>query len=130
MDLACIGEPDRCRGARRQPGREARRLGRAQAVETRGRAGGAGWDKGGRTISIGLRHVGSQYEDDLNQRLLRSATTVDAFAAWPVARRIDLVLRGENLLDETVVAGIGGDGAVERATPRTLWLGLRLNAGR
>ena len=91
---------------------------------------GAGWDKGGRTLSFGLRHVGSQYEDDLNQRLLRSATTVDAFAAWPVARRIDLVLRGENLLDETVVAGIGGDGAVERATPRTLWLGLRLNAGR
>jgi hypothetical protein len=25
-----------------------------------------------------------------------------------------------------VMAGIGGDGSVERATPRALWLGLRL----
>jgi hypothetical protein len=24
------------------------------------------------------------------------------------------------------MAGIGGDGSVERATPRTLWIGLRL----
>ena len=29
--------------------------------------------------------------------------------------------------DETVVAGIGGDGAVERATPRTFWIGLRVS---
>ena len=25
-----------------------------------------------------------------------------------------------------VMAGVNGDGSVERATPRTLWLGLRL----
>jgi len=91
---------------------------------------GAGWENGGRTISFSLRHVGSQYEDDLNQRPLPPATTLDAFVAWPVSRRIDLVFRGENVLGEAVVAGIGGDGAVERATPRTLWFGLRLNAGR
>jgi len=52
---------------------------------------------------------------------------VDAFAAWPSVRDLQLVLRGENLLGERVVAGIGGDGAIERAAPRTLWLGLRFN---
>jgi hypothetical protein len=32
----------------------------------------------------------------------------------------------ENATDALVMAGIGGDGSVERATPRTLWIGLRL----
>jgi outer membrane receptor protein involved in Fe transport len=72
-----------------------------------------------------VRHTGNQFEDDLNQRKLPAATTIDAFAAWPIANNFDLVLRGDNLLDEEVVAGIGGDGAVERAAPRTLLLGIR-----
>ena len=88
--------------------------------------GGLGWDDSGRSASLVLRHVGGQFEDDLNQRLLPAATTVDAFAAWPVTRDLQLVVRGENLLNERVVAGIDGDGAVERATPRTLWIGVRL----
>jgi outer membrane receptor protein involved in Fe transport len=52
--------------------------------------------------------------------------TVDAFASWPLARRLQLVARAENLFDATVVAGIGGDGSVERATPRTLWVGVKV----
>lgn len=93
-------------------------------------AGAVAWDDGARAVSLNVRHSGSQFEDDLNQRLLPSARTVDAFAAWPLARRLQLALRGENLLDERVVAGIGNDGSVERATPRMLWLGLRLGPGR
>jgi outer membrane receptor protein involved in Fe transport len=88
--------------------------------------GGLGWEDSGRSVSVVLRHVGGQFEDDLNQRLLPASTTVDGFAAWPVTRELQLVLRGENLLNERVVAGIDGDGAVERATPRTLWIGVRL----
>ncbi len=34
--------------------------------------------------------------------------------------------RGENLFDERVEAGISGADIVERATPRTLWIGVRL----
>ncbi|MFL6787765.1 MAG: TonB-dependent receptor plug domain-containing protein [Sphingomicrobium sp.] len=89
--------------------------------------GTVGWERGSRAITLALRHVGNQYEDDLNQRKLPAATTVDAFAAWPIVRDLQLVLRGENLFGERVVAGIGGDGAIERAAPRTLWLGLRFN---
>jgi hypothetical protein len=43
-----------------------------------------------------------------------------------LTRRLQLVARGENLFDKTVEATINGDGSIERATPRTLWIGLRL----
>ncbi|HET7708006.1 MAG TPA: TonB-dependent receptor [Sphingomicrobium sp.] len=91
---------------------------------------GVGWDDKGRSLSLTIRRVGSQFEDDLNQRLLPLATILDGSAAWPVTRGVDLLFRAENLLNERVVAGIGGDGSVERATPRTLWLGLRFGGRR
>ena len=50
---------------------------------------------------------------------------MDAYASWPLAGRLQLVGRVENLFDKIVMAGINGDGSIERATPRTLWLGLR-----
>jgi outer membrane receptor protein involved in Fe transport len=86
----------------------------------------AGWDEGGKSALIQLRHIGGQYEDDLNSRLLEPATTLDASATWPLTRRLQLIARGENLTDALVMAGVGGDGSIERATPRTLWIGLRL----
>ena len=88
---------------------------------------GLGWQDGARSASLVVRHSGRQFEDDLNQRSLPAATTVDGFFSWPVSRRLQFVARGENLLDETVVAGVGEDGTVERATPRTIWLGLRFS---
>ena len=84
------------------------------------------WESRDRTVALTIRHVGSQYEDDLNQHELPAATTVDGLVAWPIRRNLQLVFRGENLLNERILSGIGGDGAIERATPRTLWLGLRL----
>ncbi|HEX6218395.1 MAG TPA: TonB-dependent receptor [Sphingomicrobium sp.] len=91
---------------------------------------GLDWADRDRLLSLAVRHVGAQYEDDLNLRRLPPATTLDAFAAWPVGRSLQIIFRGENLLNELVVAGLGGDGTVERATPRTLWLGLRLTPKR
>jgi outer membrane receptor protein involved in Fe transport len=84
------------------------------------------WQRGGKGAELIVRHVSAQYEDDLNTRLLDAATTVDASASWPLSSRLQLVARGENLTNQLVMAGIGGDGSVERATPRTLWIGLRL----
>ena len=86
----------------------------------------ASWEKGGKGASILLRRVGAQYEDDLNTRLLKGATTLDAFASWPLTDRLQVVGRAENITNALVMAGIGGDGSIERATPRTVWLGLRL----
>ena len=86
----------------------------------------ASWEQDGKGAQFVLRRVGPQYEDDLNTRLLKGATTLDAFGSWPLTARLQLVARAENLTNALVMAGIGGDGSVERATPRTLWLGIRL----
>jgi hypothetical protein len=37
--------------------------------------------------------------------------------------------RAENIGDARVEAGISGADIVERATPRTLWIGLRFGGG-
>ena len=84
-----------------------------------------GWEQGGKGIQLVLRRVGTQFEDDLNMRLLHGATMIDAFASWPLTRRLQLVARGENIANKLVEAGVNGDGSIERATPRTLWIGLR-----
>ena len=84
------------------------------------------WDgAGGATAALTARYAGSQYEDDLNRQRIPDALTFDAVAVVPVAQGLAIEARTENLTDARVVAGISGAGIVERATPRTLWLGLR-----
>ena len=82
----------------------------------------AGW-KG---ISATARYVSGQFEDDLNQRRLRAALTFDAVASIAVSDRLSLSLRGENLANKQIDAAISGAGVIERATPRTLWIGVKL----
>ena len=77
-------------------------------------------------LSLTARGVSGQYDDDLNQRRLRGAVTLDGHVAVPLGRHVALDLRGENLLGRRVETAIGGDGTVERASPRSLWLGLRI----
>lgn len=76
-------------------------------------------------ISTTIRHVGAQFEDDLESDLLPSATTIDAFAQLPITDRIALVLRAENLTDETVITRNQG-GSIDLGAPRTFWVGLKL----
>jgi outer membrane receptor protein involved in Fe transport len=85
-----------------------------------------GWSDRGREASLVIRRAGAQYEDDLNSLKLSPGTSVDLFAAWPLGRRMQLIARAENLFDAEIVAGRDTDGTVERATPRTLWIGFRL----
>ena len=88
-------------------------------------SGELGWSDRGRSASLQVRHVGPQYEDDLNELRLHGATTLDAFLAWPLGDRVQLIARAENLFDATVPAAVDSDGTTERATPRTLWIGVR-----
>lgn len=74
-----------------------------------------------------LRYVGKQNEDDLGLLVLGDALTVDAGLTWRLADAISLEARGENLFDELVPAAISSAGIVERATPRTLWIGARVS---
>jgi outer membrane cobalamin receptor len=74
-----------------------------------------------------LRYVGKQNEDDLGLQPLDDALTLDAGLSWRVASALSLEARGENLFDALVPAAISSSGIVERATPRTLWVGARLS---
>ena len=73
-----------------------------------------------------LRYVSSQFDDDENRRRLAPATTLDAALSVPLLATLALDLRAENLFDARVEAATSGVGAIERATPRTLWVGVRL----
>jgi len=74
-----------------------------------------------------LRYVGKQNEDDLGLLELGDALTLDAGLSWHLAEAISVEARGENLFDELVPAAISSAGIVERATPRTLWVGARVS---
>ncbi len=73
-----------------------------------------------------LRYIGKQNEDDLGALQLGDALTLDAGVSWRFSDAISIEARGENLFDELVPAAISSAGVVERATPRTLWIGARL----
>jgi len=75
--------------------------------------------------SVTLRHVAAQFDDDQNLRRLPPATTIDLGARLALWRGLSLEARAENVGDERVVSGVSADGIIDRAQPRTLWLGLR-----
>ncbi|GGE74237.1 TonB-dependent receptor [Sphingomonas prati] len=77
-------------------------------------------------LSGTARYVGKQYEDDLETDVLPDAVTIDAVARIGITSHIAVVARAENLFDETVVTRNQG-GSIDLGTPRTLWIGLRLN---
>jgi outer membrane receptor protein involved in Fe transport len=84
-----------------------------------------GWGQDGVMLSLTGRYAGPQFEDDQNARRLAEAFTLDARAALPVTAALAVELRGENLGDARVETAISGGDIVERAAPRTLWLGVR-----
>lgn len=81
-------------------------------------------------VSATVRYVGAQFEDDLGVRRLPDAMTVDAFASLPIRPGVRIIARGENLFDKQIVSGVSATGIIDRATPRTLWLGLSLESSQ
>lgn len=92
-------------------------------------SGTVDYRRDGTSAALTMRHVARQFEDDQNSRSLAPATTLDAYLAAPVTRALAVELRGENVTDARVEAGVSGANLVERATPRTLWIGLRYRPG-
>lgn len=80
----------------------------------------AGW-----RLAATLRHLGTQFEDDLESDTLPAATTLDAFAQVPLGAGVGLVLRAENLWNERIVTRNQG-GSIDLGSPRTVWAGLRI----
>ena len=88
-------------------------------------SGTVAWSRGPLALSATLRRTAAQYDDDQNLRRIAPATTVDALARLRLGGGVTVEARAENLGDTLVVSGIAADGIVDRAQPRTLWLGLR-----
>lgn len=78
-----------------------------------------GWE-----LAAALRHVGDQFEDDVETDRLSPATTIGAFIRIPITDRYAFMIRGENLTGENIVTRNAG-GSIDLGTPRTFWAGLR-----
>ena len=89
-------------------------------------SGAISWENtNGSGASLSARYVGQQFEDDVNQLSLADAFTIDGRMALAVNDRLLVETRVENLLDARVEAAISSNGIIERAFPRTFWIGLR-----
>jgi outer membrane receptor protein involved in Fe transport len=82
-------------------------------------------DRHGLGLSLTGRHVGKQFEDDLQSDVLPAFTTLDGVVSVRVAAHWTVVARGENLTDTTIVTRNAG-GSIDLGTPRRLWIGVRL----
>ena len=85
------------------------------------------WDDRGRLASMSIRYIGEQDESEGDPDPLPDAWVVDAVGRWPIKGRLSLDLRAENLFNAKVITSILADGTRERATARTIWIGLRLD---
>ena len=89
-------------------------------------SGAISWERNdGSGASLSARYIGQQFEDDVNQLSLADAFTIDGRMALAVNDRLLVETRVENLLDARVEAAISSNGIIERAFPRTFWIGLR-----
>ncbi|MFZ1566554.1 TonB-dependent receptor [Sphingorhabdus sp.] len=98
----------------------------AQVPKHAGRVG-ASWKVDGFHGDATLRYIGKQSEDDANIRSLGDALTADIGLGYDLSERLRIDLRGENIFNARVEAAISSTGIIERANPRTLWLGVRYN---
>tara|TARA_R110000772_G_scaffold18400_29_gene51631 strand:+ start:17089 stop:19194 length:2106 start_codon:yes stop_codon:yes gene_type:complete len=80
----------------------------------------------GSGASLSARYAGQQYEDDVNILSLADVFTIDGRMALAVNDRLLVETRVENLLDARVETAVSSNGIIERAFPRTFWIGLRL----
>ncbi|MEZ5708244.1 MAG: TonB-dependent receptor [Blastomonas sp.] len=89
----------------------------------------ADWFPNGGDSGLALtgRYVSGQFEDDLNVQRLDDAFTLDARAAYRISDAMLIELRAENIFDARVEAAISGTGVVERAMPRTIWVGVKVD---
>lgn len=79
---------------------------------------------GGTTLSLTLRYLAAQFEDDLNLIALRDAWTWDASGDFLLADEVHALLRIENITDARVETAKDSSGLLELASPRTFWVGL------
>lgn len=98
---------------------------RNMASATLGWTGQSGTGLAGLRVATTLRYIGPQYEDDLEANRMPGVLTVDGVARVPLAGRLDLIGRVENLMDATVITRKVDDD-IDLGTPRTFWIGFSI----
>ena len=73
----------------------------------------------------GMTWQSARFEDDRETVRLPGFVAFDAGAEWRVSRRFSIAVDAENLTNELIVTGNSG-GVLERSTPRTVWVTLRV----
>ncbi len=79
----------------------------------------------GHGVGLSARYIGNQFEDDLNRRQLADAFTVDGNMTFALSDGLLVEGRVENLFDARVETSVSSSNIIERAFPRTFWIGLR-----
>ena len=84
------------------------------------------WEEdNGTGAAVSVRYIGQQFEDDLNIQSLNDAFTMDGRLGFAVNDSLLIETRVENLFNARVEAAISSNNIIERAFPRTFWIGLR-----
>lgn len=96
----------------------------AQTPEHQGTATVAYMPRSGPQASLSVRYTGTQFEDDLQRRVLPDTVTIDGVVSVPMTDRIRIVVRAENLFDEKIVSGLTSTGIEDLGTPQTFWVGI------
>ncbi len=83
------------------------------------------WANENGTLGVSARYTSSQFEDDVNTRRLADALSLDVNGGINIAGSLSLTGRIENLTNARIEAAISPTGIIERATPRTVWIGVQ-----
>jgi vitamin B12 transporter len=67
-----------------------------------------------------------EFDDDQNTRRLAGYMVVNLFLQQAIGRGVAFYVRGDNVFDRTIEAGLSADGLFTIGTPRTITAGLRL----
>ncbi len=78
------------------------------------------------TLTVALRHVGAQFEDDRNTLRLDDYPVVDAVLSRELLPGLEAYLAGENLFDRGYAVGKTADGLETVGTPAGVLVGVRL----
>ena len=69
----------------------------------------------------------SQFEDDLNTRVLKSNMTFDSYLEHPYSDNVDIYFSAQNIFNNRAEAGKSADGIVSLGAPRFLWVGMKVH---
>ncbi|MCB0347095.1 MAG: hypothetical protein KDD66_18385, partial [Bdellovibrionales bacterium] len=65
------------------------------------------------------------FEDDLNQSVLDAFNVLNAFAAIPISKHVEIFARAENILDTEIETGKTADGVTSVGNPFLFSAGVR-----